>query len=347
MAPDTTAVVLYNVVYIVLFGLLGTFILYRSMQRRVFNISWMGGVFATYGVYYFLIFLNTIGVISGAFGFLLEGVFFAIMIQGVLFIKSTFFVHRAKRRFMIFIVLVLGIGTISSTLAVLGDIRLPYNAIFDIFDVWRYFLDDVIVGLLVFLIVLVASVRAYLRSGKSMSEVRWRLKFFSASSLGIEMLWILNFIGAFLGGLAYDIFNFAQVVTMVTLYLGWLVPGRSIQHAFDLPLPSGQAIPPSAAYTKAYTSHEVYLLIDHLGDKLASLINQTPGGCKGLLLLSIQAQLGEESLSKLDLRELPAVFNGSLRARLNALNAGLVDDVIHSLESYLVDNFDLFSIALY
>ncbi len=73
--------------------------------------------------------------------------------------------------------------------------------------------------------------------------------------------------------------------------------------------------------------------VDFVGELLAKHLNRPPNACKGLFILCIAAELGDDGMYLMRKEDVPAIINGSLRERLIALEIGNVDKILQDLTS--------------
>ncbi|HME56438.1 MAG TPA: hypothetical protein VKM55_29835 [Candidatus Lokiarchaeia archaeon] len=238
----------------------------------------MGYVLIVYAGYYVLILLNIAGIIPGIFNFLLEAIFFLIMVQLVIFTKETFYKNRGKIPFICYLLIILVLGGICCVLAELGDLSEPYSGIFDNYDEWRYIIDDFIVGPLVFVSIAMSSARAYRKVNDSMPTVKRRLLYIVLSEVSFLALWILNFFTSYFSGIMYPIYFVAIVVVVgfivYGMYIGWLSKETSIQQIIDLStisLPDSNQLK-DKEHVRIKTDIAAYRILEILGNELASII---------------------------------------------------------------------------
>jgi hypothetical protein len=92
-----------------------------------------------------------------------------------------------------------------------------------------------------------------------------------------------------------------------------------------------------AVSEKIISQRGIMDLVSYLGDYLAKIIGKPPSAVKGLIFISIQSQLGEGAIYVMKLKEITNVINGALKARLEAIGIGNVDEVVKRLSEKMVD----------
>ncbi|MBN2152776.1 MAG: hypothetical protein JW839_15095 [Candidatus Lokiarchaeota archaeon] len=78
-------------------------------------------------------------------------------------------------------------------------------------------------------------------------------------------------------------------------------------------------------------------LVNFLGDYLAKLIGKPSNAVKGLILISIQSQFSDDAIYIFRLNQIMEVINGTLKARLMALNIPDVDGIVTALSEKIVN----------
>ncbi|MEX2729215.1 MAG: hypothetical protein Q6353_018310 [Candidatus Sigynarchaeum springense] len=71
--------------------------------------------------------------------------------------------------------------------------------------------------------------------------------------------------------------------------------------------------------------------VDFIGEILAGHLNKPPNACKGLFIICVASQLGDDAMYLMKKEDLPAVINGSLKERLIALNIRNVNKIIQDI----------------
>lgn len=84
--------------------------------------------------------------------------------------------------------------------------------------------------------------------------------------------------------------------------------------------------------TRPYTVSQTLYLIDKLGELLSTRVKKGPSACKGLLYLSIQDELGEGGMSKLNIENLLVAIRGTVKRRLDLLNVLDTAGIVRVLE---------------
>ncbi|MHA1679527.1 MAG: hypothetical protein ACTSUE_00870 [Promethearchaeota archaeon] len=86
---------------------------------------------------------------------------------------------------------------------------------------------------------------------------------------------------------------------------------------------------------KIMNNKEVLMVIDHIGNELAKTINKSPGAVKGLLIIAIDAEIGDFGMYALKLDDLVRVLKGGVRERLKILGINdattITNDVVETL----------------
>ncbi|MBN2151445.1 MAG: hypothetical protein JW839_08370 [Candidatus Lokiarchaeota archaeon] len=71
--------------------------------------------------------------------------------------------------------------------------------------------------------------------------------------------------------------------------------------------------------------------VDFIGELLSKHIDKPPNACKGLFILCVAAELGDDAMYLMKADDLPRIINGSLKERLKVLKVGDVDKIIQDL----------------
>jgi hypothetical protein len=82
-------------------------------------------------------------------------------------------------------------------------------------------------------------------------------------------------------------------------------------------------------------------LVSYLGDYLAKLIGKSPSAVKGLILLSIQSELGEGVIYVMKLKQISTVINGALKRRLESMGIDKVGEIVNNLSSKMIEDQSL------
>jgi hypothetical protein len=88
---------------------------------------------------------------------------------------------------------------------------------------------------------------------------------------------------------------------------------------------------------KILNQHGVMAIVNYLGDFLAISIDKPPSAAKGLILLSIQSQLGNDAVYRIKLNQILDVIHVTLKKRLDIMNILNVDETVKILSEKLVD----------
>jgi hypothetical protein len=88
-------------------------------------------------------------------------------------------------------------------------------------------------------------------------------------------------------------------------------------------------------------------VIEHFGKILASLIRKSPSACCGLLLLSIENQIGDGAISRMTIIDLEDVIKGELRTKLQALGVLHPEKIVERLVDEIATNISLFTMTMF
>jgi len=94
----------------------------------------------------------------------------------------------------------------------------------------------------------------------------------------------------------------------------------------------------AAVSEKVLNQRGILDLIGYLGDYLATLIDKPPNAAKGLIFVSIVSQLGDPAAYVMRLKQILEVINGTLLARLNAMNVKNPDEIVKKMRDKIVDD---------
>lgn len=86
-------------------------------------------------------------------------------------------------------------------------------------------------------------------------------------------------------------------------------------------------------------------IIDFFGDYLAEIIEKKPIACKGLIRLAVKDKFPGKTPEELEYSDLKIVFNSTLKNRLENINTPNLSEVITQMNSYLIDNQSLLTMA--
>jgi hypothetical protein len=93
-------------------------------------------------------------------------------------------------------------------------------------------------------------------------------------------------------------------------------------------------IPPSTPERgKILDKDELLKTIEFIGDTLATSLGKSPYACKGLFILCIEAELGNDGLYLVRKDDVGKAIHGSLKDRLALLNIADVEHIITDLAS--------------
>nr|MDO8085230.1 hypothetical protein [Candidatus Sigynarchaeum springense] len=73
--------------------------------------------------------------------------------------------------------------------------------------------------------------------------------------------------------------------------------------------------------------------VDFIGELLSRHLNKPPNACKGLFILCVAAELGDDAMYLMKAEDLPRIINGSLKDRLKALKVGDVEKIVQDIIS--------------
>lgn len=80
--------------------------------------------------------------------------------------------------------------------------------------------------------------------------------------------------------------------------------------------------------------------VDFIGEILAQHLNKPPNACKGLFILCIAAELGDDALYFMKRKDLQAIINGSLKEHLVELKVSNVNSIIQDLTTQVANRIE-------
>ncbi|NMC07200.1 MAG: hypothetical protein GYA24_18430 [Candidatus Lokiarchaeota archaeon] len=90
--------------------------------------------------------------------------------------------------------------------------------------------------------------------------------------------------------------------------------------------------------SRRFNSPEIIRIVDYIGQYVASITGRPAAALKGLLLISIEKELGEQSVHNLTFSELRAVINNTFKAQLSQFLVSDVENTFGKINTFLGDN---------
>jgi hypothetical protein len=88
---------------------------------------------------------------------------------------------------------------------------------------------------------------------------------------------------------------------------------------------------------KILNQYGVMAVVNYLGEALSKAISRPPNAAKGLILLAIQSQLGDEAVYRIKLNQMLDVIGLTLKMRLEVMGITNVTEIVKLLSAKLVD----------
>jgi hypothetical protein len=346
------------VVLLAFLGTSGAYLLRRSRIRRITSLRFLGMFYTSYAVLVLVQMFTEIGAGFPHIVFVISVQF--VVYSGLYFVKNGFRL-KFKHEFKLLLLMLTIEGVLNSIFALIRDAS-EYD------DVGR-------LGITVFTnlqLVLVGTLQAFtaLRDHSQLEHsylpphvTKRYLLFGLASTVVLAMALvdmvgtILNMLGLITLELSFFFVFLLSFVYCVLAFLAWVMPD-AFKHFLDknytahLPIvhdalasTPGVQLPDTAVQAAMTMSHSIEI-VEYYGGILGGLIHESPGACKGLVLMAITTDLHIGEAVMLDKEKLILVFKGSLKRHLIQLGFQNTDEIIESLIADVQRNMSIFTVTL-
>jgi hypothetical protein len=346
---------LFNLVFLWSFGLL---LAIKSVKKKFNNVVFFGIAIIVNGFFFASkLFYILLDIQAGKVG-IPEIPFILSLVPGIIFIKKTFYANKNRP----VVVLVWIIYAVSAAISIFSGFMeelapdgMPFKTV-------RYFMDDLVVYPLVFTWNIVNGIRAYMQNAKTTTRfVRLRFIYFALGHVAGIASGVLDYLSGILNPWLYDLYAnvsvFCAVFYGLFMYLTWFPPARLNNGIINAN--PGMAIEPLKAGVPAEITPTVQesgsvsgllqkmRVIEHFGTILARHIGKSPAACSGLLLTCLEDRLGKDSVFRMGINDLEAVFSDVLPGRLNMLGVVGAKDAIAALKDELSTNVSLLTMSMF
>jgi hypothetical protein len=343
--------IVYSYLAIVpLFLALGVFIVVKSRRSKLFNFTWTGLVLVLYAFMMLGIVLNSFGILVGIWNLVLQSANFGTTFCTLKFTREMFYKYKSKRFLTIITASIVVMAAICIPISLFGDTSLPYADIYDEWDSLRYFITNIIAIPVSIIPLLVSSWHEYKKARNTDPALSRRFLLYFTSLLAAIASPVSKEIGNrvnALYGITVVLVIFTSIYYLITLYIVWLAPAKRtkekiVVNATDAFEAGG--LPPRGKFV---TSVAIYNIIEDLGAVLSESTGKPVKACSGLLLLTIEKELGPESMSCLNLAQLVPVFEGPLQKKLSLLGLPNPGAATSALKARFSDQYAAYSLGLF
>ncbi|MHA1680333.1 MAG: hypothetical protein ACTSUE_04955 [Promethearchaeota archaeon] len=284
---------------------------------------------------------------------------YIVTLTGILFVKLGFFMNRTSP-FKYLIVLSTVFFVLGLYMAYLQENPLTYT----VGRLWRTIFSNI-----QFMLVASWHARVSFHDYKRILKmelsrsVKKRYLIFGIASLLIASTSIIDIIGTFLSiyaGVDY-LYVMLPLLVLIFIYcimnfLIWIMPNwykkflerdslKEVKPMKGIVSGAGSDGGGVKSPGKKIPGLKVMELIDYYGAWLAERISKEPSACKGLLLMAIETELGEDGIYALNLGNMLEVFKNALHKKLEALGITKHDKIIKDLLEELVEYQSLLSLV--
>jgi len=350
---------IFHMINLAFLSMFGTVLAIKAVKKHFINVLYFSIAILIYGGFF------AVKIISSNTNLLFyqigisESVYLASLVPGIIFIKKSFYAERRRPPMVIFSTIMYVICAIISIIAGFGNDLDPANKEFMFI---RYFIDDLVIFPLIFTWNVVNGLLAYNRPASFSSRIAsLRFIFFAVSNIAAVASYILDYVSAFvIPELLALYFSFSIGCVFlygIFMYITWFPPARmtlAIQDP-ERRLQTGtiatdatkQAPLQGPVMEQTLARATSMAVIEHFGNILATTIGQSPAACSGLLLTTIENELGADALFHMSIHDLEHVIGKSLQSRLEAL--GVTDSTlaIEMLKKELAANTSLLTLAMF
>ena len=339
------ALVIYYLIYLSFMFTFGSFLAAKAIKKRFINVLYFAIAFLVNGCFFALKFANAIATFTFFQNGVSEAVYLATLLPGIVFIKKSFYAGKKSPLIVILAwILYIVCAAISIIAGFLNDLDQTNN----IFKITRYIIDDLVIFPLIFTWNAVNGLRAYKRPASFSSRItRLRFVFFAAGNIAAVVSYVLDYVS----GIPFpELLTFYLPVSVscaslygILMYITWFPPARmamAVQYSGRIlrsTSPTAEDRAQRSRFQEAVAGQTLarattMAVIEHFGNILAATIGQSPAACSGLLLTTIESDLGPDAMFHLSIHDLEHVIGTSLKARLEALgveNLALAIDTLH------------------